>query len=324
MRLVFAGTPEFARLALTALHQAGHDIVAVLTQPDRVSGRGLELSISPVKREALRLGLTVLQPMSLREGRPGRDEAMAALSALKPELMVVAAYGLILPKDVLTLPKHGCLNIHASLLPRWRGAAPIQRAIAAGDLQTGVALMQMEEGLDTGPVWTEVVTPIAPTDNFQTLHDRLAEIGASSVVTLLNDFPPRDCQPAIQSEHGVVYAHKIGKEDVRIDWSWPCQQVCNLIRAFDPAPGAVAEFAGERVKVFEAEIAPVDLGQEPLKNSVPGQIIQADREGLLIACGQGAVRIGALQRPGGKRLGFREFLNGRRVLHGQKFQTVVG
>lgn len=324
MRLVFAGTPEFARLALTALHQAGHEIVAVLTQPDRVSGRGLALSMSPVKREALRLGLPVLQPQSLRQGRPGADQAMQELSALAPELMVVAAYGLILPKEVLSLPKFGCLNIHASLLPRWRGAAPIQRAIAAGDTQTGVALMQMEEGLDTGPVWTEVVTPITPTDNFQTLHDRLAEIGASAVVTLLDEFPPRDRQPTTQPESGVIYAHKIGKEDAFIDWSRPSQEVCNLIRAFDPLPGAVAEFAGERVKVFDASVVDLGSSQEALKNHSPGQIIQADRDALLVACGQGAVRIGALQRPGGKRLGFREFLNGRRVLPGQQFQAVVG
>ncbi|WVN41814.1 methionyl-tRNA formyltransferase [beta proteobacterium MWH-UniP1] len=324
MRLVFAGTPEFARRALTALHQAGHDIVAVLTQPDRVSGRGLTLSMSPVKSEALRLGLPVFQPQSLRQGKPGAQETKEALSALSPELMVVAAYGLILPKEVLALPKFGCLNIHASLLPRWRGAAPIQRAIAAGDSQTGVALMQMEEGLDTGPVWQEEVTPIFPTDNFQSLHDRLADLGANSVVDLLKDFPPAGRQPTIQSLDGVVYAHKIGKEDGQIDWSMTSRQVCDLIRAFDPVPGAVTGFAGECVKLFDvSDLAGGPAGQA-LKNHSPGQIIQADKDGLLVACGQGAVRIGALQRPGGKRLGFREFLNGRRVLSGQQFETVSG
>lgn len=324
MRIVFAGTPEFARLALTALHEAGHEIVAVLTQPDRVSGRGLELSMSPVKREAQRLGLTILQPQSLRQGRPGADEAMAALSELAPELMVVAAYGLILPQAVLSLPKYGCLNIHASLLPRWRGAAPIQRAIAAGDLKTGVGLMQMEEGLDTGPVWSEVETPILPTDNFQTLHDRLAAMGASALVTLLKDFPPPDRQAVAQTEIGVVYAHKIGKEDGLIDWSKTSRQVCDQIRALDPAPGAVAGFAGERVKVFDASATDDNLAEQALKNHAPGQIIQADKDALLVACGQGVIRIGALQRPGGKRLGFREFLNGRRVLPGQQFETIVG
>ncbi len=314
MRLVFAGTPEFARIALTALSRAGHEILAVLTQPDRPKGRGLDVVQSPVKQEALRLGLDVLQPLSLRQDRPGADETKAHLRALAPELMVVAAYGLILPADVLAIPRYGCLNIHASLLPRWRGAAPIQRAIAAGDTQTGIALMQMEEGLDTGPIWSMTATDIGPEDNFQTLHDRLAQIGARDLVSLLADFPPAGRQPEPQAKEGVVYAHKIEKQDLRIDWSQASSQVAAQIRAFDPAPGAVASIGELQIKCFDARVQAVDL-----KNPVSGQIIQADGNGFVVACGSGAVAIGAAQKPGGRRLGFREFLNGRPVTAGQCF-----
>jgi methionyl-tRNA formyltransferase len=324
MRLIFAGTPEFARVALTALSEAGHAIVAVLTQPDRASGRGLDVQISPVKREAQRLGLEVLQPVSLRPNKPGAQEAIDRLTALDADVMIVAAYGLILPKNVLSLPRLGCLNIHASLLPRWRGAAPIQRAIAAGDSQTGIALMQMEEGLDTGPVWSQKITAIDAADNFQTLHDRLAALGACAVVELLKDFPPKNATPVVQPEEGVLYAHKITKEDTRIEWHLKSRAVADVIRAFDPSPGAVAVFHGEAVKIFDATDAIAETSGDTLKNALPGQIIQADKEALLVACGEGAVRIGALQRPGGKRLGFREFLNGRRVLAGQRFEPVLG
>lgn len=314
MRLVFAGTPEFARIALTALSRAGHEIVAVLTQPDRPKGRGLDVMESPVKQEASRLGLEVLQPLSLRTERPGAEQAKARLRQLAPDLMVVAAYGLILPADVLAIPRYGCLNIHASLLPRWRGAAPIQRAIAAGDGQTGVALMQMEVGLDTGPIWSMTATEIKPGDNFQTLHDRLAEIGARDLVSLLADFPPAGRQPEPQAKEGVVYAHKIQKEDLRIDWAQSSSQVAAQIRAFDPAPGAVASIGELQIKCFDAQVYVMDL-----KNTVSGQIIQADGNGFVVACGSGAVTIGAAQKPGGRRLGFREFLNGRPVTAGQCF-----
>lgn len=314
MRLVFAGTPDFARIALTALSRAGHEILAVLTQPDRPKGRGLDVVQSPVKEEAQRLGLEVLQPLSLRAERPGAEQTKARLRQLDPELMVVAAYGLILPADVLAIPRFGCLNIHASLLPRWRGAAPIQRAIAAGDGQTGVALMQMEEGLDTGPVWSMTATDIWPEDNFQTLHDRLAEMGARDLVSLLADFPPAGRQPKPQADEGVVYAHKIQKQDLRIDWSQPSSRVATQIQAFDPAPGAVATIGELQIKCFDARVRLMDL-----KNTVSGQIIQADGEGFVVACGSGAVTIGAAQKPGGRRLGFREFLNGRPVTVGQCF-----
>lgn len=318
MRIVFAGTPAFARTALAALADAGHDIVAVLTQPDRASGRGLALSKSPVKQEAEQRGITVLQPSSLREGKPGAAETKLALKTLAPDVMVVAAYGLILPKDVLEIPAHGCINIHASLLPRWRGAAPIQRAIEAGDAATGIALMQMEEGLDTGPVWSMATISITAHDNFQTLHDRLADLGAREVVSLLHAFPPADRRPLPQPEMGVTYASKITREDARIDWSKPAPQVACKVRAMDPAPGAIAELAGEIVKLFDAAVVKT-LDAGILKNAACGQILMADASGLVVACGEGAIRIGALQRPGAKRLAVREFLNGRPVIAGQSF-----
>lgn len=322
MRLVFAGTPEFARAALSALHAAGHDIVAVFTQPDRASGRGLMLSQSPVKERALQLGLPVVQPVSLREGKPGADEARALLQSLAPDVMVVAAYGLILPAEVLGIPRLGCINIHASLLPRWRGAAPIQRAIAAGDTQTGIALMQMEEGLDTGPIWWEVATPITDADNFQTLHDRLAGLGAKAIVEFLASVPNTAARPRPQSAQGVVYAHKLSRQDLAVDWSQSADQVSCHIRALDPSPGAQTQLEGQTVKVFQARVVPGEVSQTVLKTATPGQIIQADRQGFWVACGQGAVELGALQRAGGKRLGFREFLNGRTVTAGQIFEFI--
>jgi methionyl-tRNA formyltransferase len=331
MRLVFAGTPAFARVALAALAQAGHEIVAVLTQPDRASGRGLALASSPVKQEAQSRGLCVMQPVSLREGAPGAAQTKAALIELAPDLMVVAAYGLILPRDVLEIPRHGCLNIHASLLPRWRGAAPIQRAIAAGDACTGIALMQMEEGLDTGPVWSMAQTPIFEHDNFQTLHDRLAELGAAEVVKLLHDFPQKGMSPSPQPELGVTYAKKISKDDTTIDWHRSAFEVACQIRSLDPAPGAQARLGKETIKLFDARVweAPApdalkahgDAGPLDLKNASPGQIFMADSRGFVIACGRGAVAIGAAQRPGARRLAITEFLRGARVSAGQLLDT---
>lgn len=322
MRLVFAGTPEFARVALSALYQAGHEIVAVLTQPDRASGRGLSLAHSPVKQEALRLGLTVLQPTSLRDDKPGAQETKAALQTLAPDVMVVAAYGLLLPQEVLSIPRFGCLNIHASLLPRWRGAAPIQRAIAAGDTSTGIALMQMEAGLDTGPVWMKQEVPIHADDNFQTLHDRLTALGAAAIVELLKQFPPSGLEPVAQSESGVTYAHKITKKDLILDWEKNAHQVSAQARSLEPSPGAVASLQQETVKLFDVRAIDPPWGGPLLKNAVPGQIIKADREALAVACGEGAVSIGGLQRPGGKRVGFKEFLNGRPVTAGQIFESM--
>ncbi|MFZ9480671.1 MAG: methionyl-tRNA formyltransferase [Burkholderiaceae bacterium] len=322
MRLVFAGTPEFARVALVALHAAGHDIVAVFTQPDRAAGRGLTLAQSPVKQEASRCGLLVVQPQSLRSGKPGAQEAVALLQQLQPDLMVVAAYGLLLPQEVLDIPRLGCINIHASLLPRWRGAAPIQRALAAGDTETGIALMQMEAGLDTGPVWSEVRTAITPRDNAQTLHDRLATLGAQSIVELLKEFPKATTGPRPQPSIGVTYAAKVTRDDLPVDWSQTADQVCCHIRAFDPSPGAQSRLENNPVKVLDAHVVVDPSADFLLKNVQPGQIIRADQQGLWVACGKGAVALGALQRSGGKRLGFREFLNGRRVTAGQIFESI--
>lgn len=325
MRLVFAGTPEFARLALVSLHDAGHEIVCVMTQPDRPAGRGLSMVASPVKTEALARGLAVMQPVSLRPGRPGADEAAELLKGLAPDLMVVAAYGLLLPSHVLALPKWGCINIHASLLPRWRGAAPIQRAIMAGDSTTGICLMQMEEGLDTGPVWQCHSLEISSRDTFQTVHDRLSELGSRLIVELLAGFPAPGRQPVVQPELGVTYAHKIVRQDCPVDWSKAARDVSCQIRALDPAPGATTRFQGEVIKVFGATV-PDDSGNLISSASLsckPGEIVRADRQALLVACGHGVVSVEGFQRPGGRRLGFREFLNGRKVIAGQFFESAV-
>ncbi len=315
MRIVFAGTPDFACAALKALHGAGHEIVAVLTQPDRPSGRGRALAQSPVKELALALGLHVMQPASLRSGKPGADEARQALMALAPDLMVVAAYGLILPKDILELPRWGCLNIHASLLPRWRGAAPIQRAILAGDRETGIALMQMEEGLDTGPIWHQEKTGISPDDNFATLHDRLRDMGAHALLDLLKNFPATTGQPLAQPEAGVTYAQKISREDTEINWSNSAPQVRDQIRAFDPYPGAVALLKGEPVKLFAVSGTISDT----VPGTVPGTILRVSPQAVTVACGQGAVQVQAIQRPGAKRVSIKDFLNGRSLCAGDKF-----
>ena len=313
MRLVFAGTPEFAESALRALSQTDHTLLGVLTQPDRASGRGLSQTESPVKKTARALNLPLMQPISLRPGRPGAQEAMDWLRALAPDLMIVAAYGLILPKNVLEIPRLGCLNIHASLLPRWRGAAPIQRAIAAGDRETGISLMQMDEGLDTGPVWKTEAIPISADDNFQTVHDRLAGLGGQLLVSLLESFPPEGLLPQPQDAALASYAKKIEKEDQYIDWTQTTHQIAHQIQSLDPSPGAVTQFKDEAIKLFQAGVV------SPEARGRPGEVIQADRHGLFVACGQGTLSIGALQRPGGKRLSFREFLNGRTVAAGDQF-----
>lgn len=326
MRLVFAGTPAFAQAALVALQNAGQEIVAVLTQPDRVSGRGQQRQISPVKEAALEHGLKILQPESFRTGRPGAEEAYAALLALQPDLMIVAAYGLILPKTILQLPVHGCVNIHASLLPRWRGAAPIQRAIEAGDIRTGISLMQMEEGLDTGPVWSMHETPIEENDNAGTLHDRLMEIGASAIVEFVQSKKFLHQTPIPQAKEGVTYAHKLNKNDALIDWNKPGPNVACHIRAFDPFPGAIAQMNHDVFKLGSARsIVARATGDRndsnPALSALPGQIIKADRLGLHVQCAGGAVEIGTVQRPGGKRLSYQDFLNGYPLKPGDRFNT---
>ena len=303
MRLIFAGTPEFAAQALQAIIAAGHDVPLVLTQPDRPAGRGMSLQPSPVKKLALEHGIEVFQPLSLKDA-----EAQAMIAAIQAEVMVVAAYGLILPQVVLDMPRLGCINIHASLLPRWRGAAPIQRALLAGDAETGVCIMQMEAGLDTGPVLLRGAFPIAPTETTATLHDRLAELGASLAVEALGKLPlPATAQPV----DGVTYAHKIEKAEALIDWSKSAAELDRHIRAFNPFPGAQALLRGQTVKLWQA--APVP-GQGEI-----GQILQVDRQAIVVACGSGALAISELQKAGGKRLPVQQFLAGNPLQVGDRF-----
>lgn len=300
MRLVFAGTPEFAVPALRVAASRG-EVVAVYTQPDRPAGRGRGLAASPVKQEAQRLGLPVLQPQTLRT-----VEARRALLALQPDLMIVVAYGLLLPPRILATPVLGCWNVHASLLPRWRGAAPIQRAIEAGDAETGVCLMQMEQGLDTGPVLLSQSTPIGPQETGGQLHARLADLGAQvladGLALLRVGMRPA---PRPQPVARVTYARKLDKAEARLDWSRPADELARKVRAFDPWPVAEAELAGERVRVHGAVALPLAHAM------VPGSVLHAGRDGIDVACGDGALRIRALQRAGGKVVTAADYLNAR-------------
>ncbi|HDS1218417.1 methionyl-tRNA formyltransferase [Stenotrophomonas maltophilia] len=303
MRIVFAGTPEFAVSSLRAAARH-HEVVAVYTQPDRPSGRGRGLAPSPVKLEAVARGIPVYQPESLKD-----EAAQQQLRDLKPDLMVVVAYGLILPKAVLAIPTYGCWNVHASLLPRWRGAAPIQRAIQAGDETTGVCLMQMEAGLDTGPVLLHQALPIAATDTGGQLHDKLAELGAqvlSDGLGLLRAGIKPIARP--QPEQGVTYAHKLDKAEAKLDWTQDAAVLARTVRAFNPWPVAEATLAGERVRIHGAVAQAMEHGQ------APGTVLAAGREGIDIACGQGALRLRVLQREGGKAITAADYLNARRDL----------
>ena len=303
LRIVFAGTPGFAVPSLRVAAADG-EVVAVYTQPDRPAGRGRGLAASPVKQAALELGLPVLQPETLRT-----VEARAALRALRPDLMVVVAYGLLLPPKVLEIPRHGCWNVHASLLPRWRGAAPIQRAIEAGDAETGVCLMRMAQGLDTGPVLLERRTPIAATETSGALHDRLAELGAQALAEGLaalrgGRLPAATPQP----DAGATYAHKLEKGEALLDWAAPAEVLARKVRAFLPWPVAEAELAGERVRIHAADA--LSLAHA----ATPGTLLAASRDGLDVACGTGALRIRALQRAGGRAITAADYLNARRAL----------
>ncbi len=314
MRIAFAGTPEFARAALEALHAAGHDIVLVLTQPDRPAGRGMKLTASPVKAIALANGLAIAQPRSLKlDGRFAEDANTArdVLLRLQPEAIVVAAYGLILPPWLLELPRLGCLNIHASLLPRWRGAAPIQRAIEAGDNETGITVMQMDAGLDTGDMLLAQAVEITANDTAATLHDRLAILGASLIVEALDLAATGAARPIAQPETGATYAHKIDKREAAIDWTLPAAVLERRLRAFDPFPGAASELEGEAVKLWRARV--VD------GHGKPGAILAAEDAGIVVACGAGALCIVELQRPGSRRATAAQFLAGRRLEPGAHF-----
>ena len=307
LRVAYAGTPEFARVALAAILSAGWPVPLVLTQPDRPAGRGLKLQPSAVKQLALEHGLPLAQPQGLKlDGRFAADAqaAQAALLAAAPDVLVVAAYGLILPNWVLGLPRLGCLNIHGSLLPRWRGAAPVQRAIESGDLETGITLMQMDTGLDTGPMLLAERTPITPDDTSRTLLDRLAAIGAALVLQGLRAAQAGTLQPTLQPQAGVSYAHKIDKAEGAIDWRAPAAVIERRLRAFDPFPGCTATLAGQTVKLWRGRVLP---GANVETDAIPGQWQAAPDGRLVTACGEGALEWLELQLPGGRRITAREW-----------------
>ncbi|MCP6697003.1 methionyl-tRNA formyltransferase [Pseudomonas donghuensis] len=304
MRIVFAGTPEFAAEHLKALIDSPYDVVAVYTQPDRPAGRGQKLMPSAVKQLAVDNGIQVLQPPTLRNA-----EAQAELAALQPDLMVVVAYGLILPQAVLDIPRLGCINSHASLLPRWRGAAPIQRAVEAGDSESGVTVMLMEAGLDTGPMLLKVSTPISASDTGGTLHDRLAEMGPPAVLEAVAGLAAGTLQGEVQDDSLATYAHKLNKDEARLDWSRPAVELERLIRAFNPWPICHSTLNGEAVKVLAANLS--------TGSGAPGEILSASKDGLIVACGEQALCLTRLQLPGGKALNFSDLFNSRR----EKFAT---
>ena len=297
MRIVFAGTPEFAAESLAALLASPHQVIAVLTQPDRPAGRGRALQPSPVKALAVQHGLPVLQPENLK-GKEIRDQ----LAALAADVMVVVAYGLIIPRDVLALPRLGCINVHGSLLPRWRGAAPIQRAIAAGDDETGVGIMQMEAGLDTGPVLLEVRTPITPEDTGGSLHDRLAGLGAQALVQALADLESLQNKALSQPEVGITYAHKLTKEEAQLDWNKPAAELALQVRAFNPWPVSWVPRPEGPMRVWAATAAN-GTGQ-------PGSVLAVSAAGIEVACGQGSLLLTQIQLPGKKSLPVADLLRG--------------
>ena len=302
LRIIFAGTPDFAASHLQALLDAGCNVIAAYTQPDRPAGRGNRLTASPVKLLAQQHHIRVEQPESLRN-----SAAQQTLASLQADLMIVVAYGLLLPQEVLDTPRLGCINVHGSLLPRWRGAAPIQRAIWAGDAETGVTIMQMDAGLDTGDMLLVEKTPIAPTDTTAVLHDRLADLGGRMIVEALELAACGGLQPVPQPAEGVTYAHKIEKAESEIDWSLPAHVIGQRIRAFDPFPGASTALQGEAIKVWGYEIDSCSR----LSNERCGQILASGPEGVTVACGEGgALRLTTLQRAGGKRLPVADFLRG--------------
>ncbi|MEN4920776.1 methionyl-tRNA formyltransferase [Achromobacter spanius] len=309
MRIVFAGTPEFARIAFDALRAAGHDIPLVMTQPDRPAGRGLKLTPSPVKQAAVEAGIPVAQPRSLRLDGRYPDEAAEArklLEGVAPDVMVVAAYGLILPQWVLDLPRLGCLNIHASLLPRWRGAAPIQRAIEAGDARTGVTIMQMDQGLDTGDMLLERVVPISDETNAAQLHDALALAGGEAIVEALDSLQKGALTPRKQPEAGVTYAAKLDKAEAALDCAQPAELLARRVRAFNPVPGATIRLPGlpDAVKVWRAQALDEATAAEP------GSVLRAGEAGIDIATGRGVLRLLELQKAGGKRQPVDVFVRG--------------
>ena len=325
LRVIFAGTPEFARVALVQLQAAGFDIVLVLTQPDRPGGRGMKLQTSAVKQFALDYTIPLAQPRSLRLDGKYPDDALRAgeaIRAAKADVMVVAAYGLILPQWVLDVPRLGCLNIHASVLPRWRGAAPIHRVIEAGDKETGVTIMQMDAGLDTGDMLLLETLPVADTDTTGTLHDKLAALGGRLIVKVLELAVGGSLHPARQPDHGATYAHKVGKHEAAIDWNQSAEIIVRRIRAFDPYPGAHAVLAGETLKIWAAT-AQADgrrAGAAAEKGSESGSILAFSHDGIEVLAINSLVTLTQLQRPGGKRMGVADFLRGSEIKPGMRFE----
>jgi len=306
VKIIFAGTPQFAASALSALLKE-HQVVAVLTQPDRPAGRGMQLVASPVKQLAQQHGLPVLQPVTLKT-----EEAQHEIAALDADVMVVAAYGLILPKAVLQLPRHGCLNIHASLLPRWRGAAPIPRAIQAGDNETGITIMQMDEGLDTGDMLLRRSCAIEPGDTAATLHDKLAAMGADCILEALRLLPEGRLTPVKQGDAAATYAAKLLKSEAQIDWRQDARQIERAVRAFNPFPVCHASFNGVALKIWQAAIEEGARGE-------PGKVLAVDKRGITVACGKDALRLEVLQRPGGKAQPAAQFLQAVPVRPGDSF-----
>jgi methionyl-tRNA formyltransferase len=309
MRIVFAGTPDFAVPSLKALVAAGHDVAAALTQPDRAAGRGRRVVTGPVTDCARGLNIQVLQPETLKD-----EEALEALRKLHPELMVVAAYGLILNRRVLDLPQRGCVNVHASLLPRWRGAAPIHRAIEAGDKETGVCIMQMAPGLDTGPVLARRSTPIAATDTTGSLHDRLSVLGAELLVETLKGMEAGTVRAEPQDDSLATYAAKITPDDARADWRQPAERLERLVRAMNPWPVVRVTHGGRTLRVWQARVVSGDAGE-------PGEIVRVNRDGVDVACGRDVLRLTVLQRQGGKPLPAGEFINGYPLQAGERFDS---
>ena len=311
MRILFAGTPEFAAVALQSLILAGHTLCGVLTQPDRPAGRGLKLQASAVKTLALQHHIAVEQPRSLRLDGKYPEDALATqkfLHEVQADAMVVAAYGLILPQWVLDMPRLGCLNIHASLLPRWRGAAPIHRAIEAGDAHTGVVIMQMDAGLDTGDMLLTQQIEIAPQDTTASLHDKLADVGGALIVQALADAQSNKLVRTPQPVDGITYAHKIEKQEAALDWRLNAKQLAQRVRAFNPFPVATFNANAEVIKVWSAYVF-TDTDTEPTTR-ILGTVLRADEDGIHIACGEGVLCISELQKAGGKRLPAAEFLRG--------------
>ncbi len=309
LRIIFAGTPDFSVPCLRALRDAGHEVVAVYTQPDRPAGRGRKLSPGPVKEAAAALGLPLYQPPTLRD-----PEAIGTLRELGADLMVVVAYGLLLPQAVLDIPRLGCVNVHASVLPRWRGAAPIQRAILAGDKESGVTIMRMEAGLDTGPMYLIRRLTLDPRETGGSLHDKLSLLGATALVEALPGIAAGSLAPEIQDDSQASYAHKLAKAEAEVDWSQPAVAIDRLIRAFDPWPVAQTQLDGASLRLWGCDLP--DLNPPP--GAEPGQVIGASKAGIAVATGAGVLRLTRLQPPGKRPMSAAEFLNARR-LDGVKF-----